>query len=246
MNNLAKRFGFTQEQAPLGGIPTLQARQRLDDNEMAQAQLTGMFRGNPTFAREQWIDSTAHRDKAFDWAKLLDEAQLTGMWNGNPTFQREQWQDSSKLNWANHALQAELGRGNLALSRSNSNLSNSLAREKFEWDKQRWEAENMPQNVTSQMDNTMLGITTKRAIEEMQSKGMPLDRQNAWEYLTEAVMQGNITLEDRDVLMNELNMRYLTPQAIQQQERQRKPMTPLEQMQKPRTWVDNFIQDWGT
>jgi hypothetical protein len=95
--NWADKFGFSREEAPMGGIPTLQARQRVFNNNMEQdkfdwlktfqeAGLTGMYDGNKT------------------WGRTVDEATLTGMFEGNDTLAREKFNDSSALGWANHAL----------------------------------------------------------------------------------------------------------------------------------------------
>jgi hypothetical protein len=123
VNNWAEKFGFSREEAPMGGIPTLQARQRVFNNNMEQdkfdwlktfqeAGLTGMYDGNKT------------------WGRTVDESNLTGQFEGNDTFAREKFNDSSALGWANHALSKD---------------RNALSREQFDWNKAIQEAQAVPE-----------------------------------------------------------------------------------------------------
>jgi hypothetical protein len=116
--NWMDKFGFNREEAPMGGIPTLQARQRVFNNNMEQdkfdwlktfqeAGLTGMYDGNKT------------------WGRTVDESNLTGMFEGNDTFAREKFNDSSALGWAGHALAKD---------------RNALSRQQFDWNKAQAEA----------------------------------------------------------------------------------------------------------
>jgi hypothetical protein len=78
VTNWAERFGFSKEEAPLGGIPTARGRQQIVDNQQQQEQ--------------------------FDWLKEFQQAGLTGQFRGNDTLANRQFQDQSARGWAGNAL----------------------------------------------------------------------------------------------------------------------------------------------